>query len=124
MDDLIDVCAGKRFKVKMTPEVAKKFKQADPKQRARCLKWMEFFAEDGQDNLDKEKLRHEGKFSTGEKSGTKVAILAFKAWQLRVYGGLVNGDTFIATEIDTAKKQDGADQHLLSLAAKKLAGYL
>ncbi len=107
----------------MTLSVHKEFMKAAAKERARCEKWMRFYAEDGMEFLDKEKLRHEGKFSTAQKGGTPHSIWAFKAWQLRVYGGVVKGNHFICTEIDASKKQDEASQSLLKTAARKLAHY-
>lgn len=124
MDKLIDVSVGERFRVSMTPHVHKQYQRADAKARARCEKWMRFFAEDGHEYLDDKKLKHEGKFPSGKPGGTDLAIWAFKAWQLRVYGGVVNGNHFIATEIDIAKKQDAADQAALKSAAKKLAEFI
>lgn len=123
MSELIEVCSGRQFKVLMTAAVAKQFGKADAKERARCQKWMKFFADDGFDLLDDQKLKHEGKFSTGERSGTKVPVWAFKAWALRVYGVRV-GNSFIATEIDIAKKQDAADQGKLEAAARKAVPFL
>lgn len=122
MDDLIEVCAGKRYKIAMERHVAKQFKKADIKEQARCLKWMKFFADDGFDFLDNEKLKSEGRFATGNKAGTRVTVWAFKAWQLRVYGGLV-GDIFVATGIDTSKKQNAADRSALEGAARRLDDY-
>ncbi|GES45813.1 hypothetical protein RsS62_50650 [Rhizobium dioscoreae] len=124
MEDLIEVCVGKRYRVMMTPQVAKKFEKSDARQRSRCLQWMKRFAEDGDEYLDDEKFKFEGRFSTGQKAGTKVAISAFKAWQLRVYGGVAVEGVFIATEIDTAKKQNAADRATLEAAARKLATYM
>ncbi len=87
MDDAVEVCSGKRFKVVMTAAVHKEFCKADAKERARCLKWMQFYADDGVEYLDKGKFRFEDRLSLGDKKGTLVPIYAFKAWQLRVYGG-------------------------------------
>lgn len=123
MADLIEVCSGSKFKVWMTPQVAKHLRKADVKQLARCQFWMKKFAEDGFEFLTPEQLKHEGKFSVGDKRGTQVAIYAFKAWQLRIYGALV-GDRFIATDADIAKKQDQASRDTLEAAARKLADYL
>lgn len=124
MDELIEVCSGKKFRVMMTTSVAKQFGKVDAKERARCQKWMKFFADEGFDLLDDQKLKHEGKFSSGHKSGTKVPIWAFKAWQLRVYGSLVGGNVFVATEIDPRKQQNAADQGKLEAAAKKIVPFL
>ncbi|ANH06258.1 hypothetical protein [Shinella sp. HZN7] len=124
MSDLVEVCVGKTFRVFMTKGVAKRFDKTDAKERARCRAWMMRFAEDGHELLDDTKLKNEGHFSTGDKAGTKVAVWAFKAWQLRVYGGVVPGNIFVCTEIDDSKKQNSADRDLLKAAAKKLAPYL
>lgn len=124
MDELIEVCVGRRFRVSMTRRAYKMYVKADAKARARCEKWMKSYAHDGHEFLDDTKLKHEGKFPCGKPGGTDLAILAFKAWQLRVYGGVVNGNHFVATEVDIAKKQDGADQTALKSAAKKLADYI
>lgn len=123
MDDLIEVVVGKQFSVFMTRAVAKRFDKIDAERRARCLKWMKCYADDGHEYLDDSKLKYEGRFSTGSKSGTKAGIWAFKVRQVRVYGGLA-GERFICTEIDDSKKQDAADQSLLHAAARKLSEYL
>lgn len=123
MEDAIEVCSGKRFKVVMTAAVHKQFCYAEAKERARCLKWMKFCADDGHDHLDKGKFRFEARLPAGDKKGTQIAIYAFKAWQLRVYGSFV-GTTFVATEIDIAKKANVADPRILRSAAKKLAPFL
>lgn len=124
MDDLIEVVVGKQFSVFMTRAVAKRFDKIDAERRARCLKWMKCYADDGHEYLDDSKLKYEGRFSTGSKSGTKVGIWAFKVRQVRVYGGLTSDGRFICTEIDDSKKQDAADQSLLHAAARKLSEYL
>lgn len=123
MNDLIEVSVGKSFSVYMTRGVAKRFDKVAAKDRARCRAWMQRFADDGYENLDNTKLKNEGQFSTGDRSGTKVTVWAFKAWQLRVYGGVVRGSLFVCTEIDDSKKQDAANRDLLKSAAQKLASY-
>ncbi|KAB2708307.1 hypothetical protein [Brucella intermedia] len=123
MSELKLICKGRHCKVFFTRQVDKQFAKADANQRARIRKWMQFFADDGHELLDTGKFKHEGKFSTGQRNGTTVSIWAFKAWQVRVYGGHdVNGD-FVATEFDI-KQQDAANREKLELAAKKLAEYL
>lgn len=121
MRDLIDVVIGRRFRVSMTRQVQKTYLKGNAQHRFRCEKWMRFFADDGHELLDDQKLKREGKFPSGQRGGTDITIWAFKAWQIRVYGGIVNGNHFIATEVDIAKKQDSADQATLKSAAKKLA---
>lgn len=124
MDDLITVCRGKSFKVMMTKSVSDQFVKVDARERARCQKWMERYAEDGHANLDAEKFKHEGRFTVGDRAGTKVAIYTFKAWAIRVYGGVVKGNIFVATEIDVSKKQYAADRAKLARAAERLARYM
>jgi hypothetical protein len=85
-------------------------------------KWMGFYAEDGGDTLGETKFKFEGRFPLGDKAGTEAAIFAFKAKNLRVYGSLRNG-VFVATEIDSTKKQARADQNKLKAAAKKMQPY-
>lgn len=123
MDDLVEVCSGKRFRVLMTKNVQRSLKKADTAQLARCQRWMKKFCDDGFDFLTPEQLKHEGKFSVGDKKGTHAAIYAFKSWQLRVYGAVI-GDCFVATEVDVAKKQNEADRDKLEAAARKLAEYI
>lgn len=122
MGNDIEVYAGKRFSIVMLKAAYKEYRKADPAQRARCEKWMKTYAEEGPENLDKEKYRFEARLSTGGKDGRRVAVYAFKAWKLRVYGVTV-GKRFIATEVDIAKKSDAADQAKLVSAAKRLAPY-
>jgi hypothetical protein len=98
--------------------------KADAAYRARCQKWMQFYCDDGHELLDKTKFRFEGKHHSGGKTGLKVSIWAFKAGQLRAYGGVVAGNHFIVTEVDTAKKQDAADQKMLARSAEKLTPYI
>lgn len=123
MKELDKVCEGAKFTIWVTHAVAKALRKVPAKERARLLAWMQRFANDGFEYLDTEKLKHEGKFPVGDRSGTSVAIYAFKAWQVRVCGGVIGGD-FIGTEIDASKKRDKADRDLLERSAKKLAPYI
>ncbi|WP_090594256.1 hypothetical protein [Pelagibacterium luteolum] len=124
MGEIELVCEGKACRVWITRPVAKAFRGVDAKARSRCLQWMRRFAADGFEFLDAEKFKAEGRFSTGDKSGTKVQIYAFKSWKVRLYGGVVEGGDFVITEIDPGKKQDAADRAKLERAALKLADYL
>lgn len=124
MEELELICHGKAYRVSMLKSVAKEFKRLDATRRARLLKWMGRYAEDGFEYLDAEKLKREGKFPLGGRNGAEIAILAFKAWQVRVCGGVVSGNHFIASEIDSSKKQDKADRALLERSAKKLLPFV
>lgn len=122
MGDVVEVCAGAYCKVVMTRPVHKAYKKVAAGDRARCEKWMGFYSENGREALDDTKCKFEGRFPLGDKGGTEVPILAFKAKSLRVYGSLRNG-VFVATEIDSTKKQARADQDKLKSAAKKMQPY-
>lgn len=121
MSQLTKVCAGKKFSVWMTPKVLKAFKKLNSDARARLRKWMEFYADDGQEFLDSTKFIHEGRFKTGAPDGGDVPIYAFKAWQVRLYGTIVDGTHFVITEIDPAKKQNKANKTKLESAATNIA---
>ena len=113
------------FKIYMTHEVKETYDGLDAKWRARCEKIMEFYGRDGPGNLTKDNFRSEGRFHTGGKSGKEILICAFKAYQVRVYGGKIpNVDCFICTEIDPAKKKAKADQGKLKRAAEKLGRFI
>ena len=121
MESLVCVVKGKKFTVLMTKTVAKRFGQADARYRSRCLKWMKIFAEEGSKKLIETQFKSEGRFSIGDKKGTKTQVFAFKAYQLRVYGGFIpRTGGFACTGIDTAKKKYAADNNKLITSAKIL----
>ena len=114
-----------RFTIYMTREVFETYDELDAKWRARCEKIMEFYARHGPEDLSKEKFRSEHRYHTGGKSGKESMIYAFKAYQVRLYGGKIpDVDCFVCTEIDPAKKQDKADKTRLRRAARKLGRYI
>ena len=105
----------------MTERVKKEYDKVGARSRARCESIFGFYAKDGPGDLIKSQFRNEGRFSIGNRGGARVQIVAFKAGQLRVYGGLIpNSTVFVCTEIDSAKKQNLADQDKLKRAARKL----
>lgn len=122
--ELDTIFRGKRYKLSLTKAVSKRLAKADARFRVRIGKWMESYSEDGRMYLDDTKMKKEGDFPVGRPGVPDVGIYAFKAYQLRVYGGVVDGNHFIATEIELAKKKDQADQKKLARAAKKLAPYV
>lgn len=80
---------------------------------------MEKYA-DGHD-LPPTMFRFESREPRGD--GKEVGVFAFKAYHVRVYGVLVpDGEksAFVCSEIDTAKKQDKADQAKLTRAAQNV----
>lgn len=118
------VSQGEHCSVFWTHTVEKELKRLgkDPNKRkeiTRCENHMRKFAEDGRSYLNDQKFKNEGHFSVGYQGGGRVAIYAFKAYQLRIYGGYVHGD-FVCTDVDPAKKQNKANRSLLARAAQRL----
>lgn len=123
LPQMVLIREGPYAAVLMLPSVWKEFSKADAAARATIVKIMELYSKDGPDDLLDKHFKFEGRHSVGDKNGSKVRIEAFKAWQVRVYGGHI-GKRFICSEIDTSKKQDKADQLTLARAAKNLAPYI
>lgn len=75
-------------------------------------------------HLTKEQLRPEGKFSDGRKGGKNYQIIAFKGFQLRIYGVdiILNGNRcFLGLEMDVKKKNQADREKLRSTAQKASA---
>ena len=124
MSELVCKKRGRRYSVWMTKKVEKAFQKSDAQQQARILKHMERYANDGPEYLIETQFKREGKFPTGGKKGGKIAVDVFKAYQLRVYGGLVpKTGRFVCTELDI-KKQNQADQECLKRAARYLSDFI
>lgn len=73
--------------------------------------------------LSDQKFKNEGNFSDGR--GGDVAVWTFKAWQWRVYGGILQIEgkrCFVGLFVDPAKKRGKADQQMLKSTAKGLGG--
>ena len=121
MPDLVRLYEGERYSVWMTRAVCKEFDKVEPRYRARCEALMKKFADRGHEAFTEEQFKIQGRFSIGDRKGTKVAISAFKAFQLRVYGGFIPGTgDFVCTEILATKKRDEADRGRLERAARYL----
>ncbi|HEU4583630.1 MAG TPA: hypothetical protein VFS67_35470 [Polyangiaceae bacterium] len=72
-------------------------------------------------------FKYETREPVGGNPVREVSIYAFKEHQTRVYGSPVHLDdreTFICSEIDTAKKQPKANQAKLKRAAQNLKDFL
>ena len=125
MSDLKLVSDGKEFRVFMTPKVWDAFDATEDRARARCQKWMHRYANDGHQFLNDEQFKFEDRFAVGDEKGTRVAVYAFKAHHLRVYGALLPGtNDFVCSEIDPAKKRPKANKTKLKAAATNLRPYL
>ena len=127
MEELVWLERGTNWSIALTPEVAASLDAVDAKARARIRRYMKHFSTAGPTNLHKEVYRFEGRFPLGLSSGKKHAIYAFKGWQVRVYGGVIQvggKGTFVGTEIESSKKKDKANKKLLTQAAQKLGELL
>ena len=125
-DDLGYVVCGTFYDVALISKVSRIFVKLPPNARAALLRTMEIFANDGTKNLPITQFRPEDRIPIGDARGTRVLVCAFKAWQVRLYGGVVTIDrkpTFIGSEIDDSKKQDKADRGCLVRAARNLRPY-
>lgn len=92
------------------------------KRKVQLRRYFEEFCQNNPHRLGEEKFKKEGSFPDGR--GGKVAVLAFKSWQWRLYGAelLVSGQRcFVGMRVDAAKKQDRADQSKLKGTAKDIA---
>jgi hypothetical protein len=106
---------------KEVKKTGKEFGRVEPRYRARCEALMKRFADRGPEVFTEEQFKLQGRFSIGDQKGTKVAIYAFKVFQLRVYGGFDHGtDEFVCTGIVGTKKRNAADRGTLERAARYL----
>lgn len=122
MSELRTVCSGTKRCVRMTDRVHKEYERLDVRTKAGLKAKMDAWVEGRQ--LSDKHYKWESRESC---SGRSVPIYAFKEWQTRVYGSPLQMDgkeTFICSEIDTAKKQNRANQEKLKRAAQNLIEFL
>lgn len=70
-------------------------------------------------------FKHEGKFKTGRKDGSSLAVYAVKSFQLRLYGGFLTiggRHCFLAIEA-VQKKRNKADRTVLERVAAALGEF-
>lgn len=118
MKALPEIAKGSHCAVRMTKEVADALEDAPAKDRGRCKAMMNRLAEHGPNGFNKEQFRMEDRISEGGRRGRSFAIYAFKSYQVRIYGGWVNGD-FVCVEYEL-KKKNKADRKKFGSAASKL----
>jgi len=124
LSDLHEECSGERCTILFLPKVCKGLSKADAKRRARIRGLMAKHAELKKDILINTQFKYEGRFKSGRKGVSQIGVYAFKAGQLRVYGGMVpKTPFFLCCEVDV-KKQDEADQKLLNSTARAIASYV
>lgn len=121
MDDYVEVHAGKYCTIWISPKAIREIKKATAGDRARTKRYLIEFAENGQENLNEQQVKNEGRYPSGGKNSRLVQVFAFKGAQLRIYCGTVekNGKQLLCVEA-TKKKQNKANLAQLQRIAKKV----
>jgi len=106
------------LRVWMTPRALKVFEKAPQERQDAVQRRMEWLADDADHHFPADQFKPQGAFPAG--GGKEIRIKAFKAHQLRVYGGVpIGGRDYVFTDADI-KKQNDADRELLRNAAKRV----
>lgn len=124
------VCVGGMGVVRLSPAAHADYAQAihgndkiSLQRKTHLQRYFQEFCASLRPRLSEEKFKKEANFPDG--SGGQVSIWAFKAWQWRLYGSILNvagKRCFVGTRVDAAKKQNRADQGVLRSAASDIAG--
>lgn len=120
MEGFERVATGDHCEVWLSPRAVKVMRKAAAQHRGRCARIMQRFAESGPDDLTDEMFKLEERFGVGPGS-VRIAVFAFKAFNLRVYGAYSRAERklFVCTHA-AVKKRDGADRDLLELVAREV----
>ena len=112
------IAEGAHCEVWMHVKALEDFRSAPDNDRARAEKFIDHISEHGPGLLNDTQFKQEGRFSS--ETG-KIVVSAVKAYQLRVYGGWLNGPprVFLCPEV-TIKKTNKADQKQLKRVASKV----
>lgn len=125
-DELKEVVAGPCGRVLVTKGCLKSLGEVKSKQRVQFIAFAEAAVNNGFDELPKKKYTCEERLYAGEPANTDVMVVAFKPWQLRIYGGIMNWDNqrcFVGV-LAVEKKQDKAYRPDLERAARMLSQYV
>ena len=99
-------------------------KRASQEQRAGLSDIVQKYVEGGSSAIPSKKFNGNEGWFPSEKAQGKILLQAFKPRQLRAYGFCRPFDgrpTFFITGVDTAKKQDQANQNILNAAGTEAA---
>lgn len=119
--DYKKVAEGTYCEIWMSDDALKTYSKAPAHDRARAERIMETLCSVGPADLTTKQFNSEGRHSSGDASGKKIAVFAIKSYQIRVYGGWVKGDKLVFDCPETTiKKQQTADQDQLKRVAKKI----
>lgn len=124
------VWEGPAGAIRLAPRAFKKYRQAvagrdtlSVQRKTHLERYFAEFCEHTEFNkrLNDQQFKREGAFKDG--SGGEISIWTFKARKWRLYGAIltVSGKRcFVGTRVDSAKKQDKADQGMLKQTAKDI----
>ena len=117
-DGYVKIADGAHCQVWMHAKALEEFKSAPGNDRARAEKFIDHLSEHGPDLLNDKQFKQEGRYPS--ESG-KTVVCAVKSYQLRVYGGWLDGPPriFLCPEV-AIKKADKADQKQLKRVASKV----
>ena len=110
--------AGAHCEVWMHTKALKEYKNSPANDRARIERILDHLSEQGPDLLNEEQFKAEGRYNS---DAGKVMVYAAKSYQLRVYGGWLDGPprVFLCPEV-AIKKTNKADQEQLKRVARKV----
>jgi len=111
-----------RFEIWISKKARKAFEKAQAVDRARILRFMKSYCEDGRMYLDADQLKFEERFRVGTRQ-LSVAVYAWRAGQARIYGAEKVGGgitRFVCTEA-SIKKSNKANRRQLQGAADSFA---
>jgi len=118
-DDYDKLAEGPYCEVWLARKALKEFRKAPAKDRARAAEILNHLSEHGPEGLHDKKFKSEGRFK--DAAGKDVMVYAVKSYQLRIYGGWVEGTpTSFQCPEATIKKDQKANQEQLKRVAKKL----
>lgn len=117
-DGYVKIAEGAHCEVWMHSKALEEFRSAPEKDRARAERFIDHISERGPALLNDTQFKQEGRFPS--ETG-KIVVSAVKSYQLRVYGGWLEGPprVFLCPEV-AIKKTNKADQKQLKRVASKV----
>lgn len=117
-DGYVRIAKGAHCEVWIHSKALEEFRSAPGNDRARAERLIDHISEHGPTLLNDKQYKQEGRYPSA--SG-KTVVGAVKSYQLRVYGGWLDGPprVFLCPEV-TIKKTNKADQKQLKRVAAKV----
>lgn len=117
-DGYVKIAEGAHCEVWIHSKALEEFLSAPDNDRARAERIINHISEQGPELLNDKQFKQEGRYPS--ETG-KVVVCAVKSYQLRIYGGWLNGPSrvFLCPEA-TIKKTNKADSKQLKRVASKV----